>query len=315
MKTITLIFCILTSACFSIPIGFSKNYSTFTADIKSKSVRQHRSTKPDSALTLAFLLSSIAIPDSLNDMDGDLNSWCSGALRDEYKVIPNNDYGFLKRHFAKMLLDKENLSEVILDSTDHAIHFKRPMDSALINDTLAMNLDTAALESIAQGKAAKYLGIFKNKIERQNNEVVYKNHKISEYHLRFRRLFLGGIVRYNLSYVYVNLMGDGTLKEIEVKWPRFVGLGKKETPIEPDSILAQASNYFTNIPKIVGKKDTLAALSGEISGMAFAWDYVEEGGDVLLTPCYSFIGVVQYEQGQKMYPIMDIPMIHKRWAQ
>ena len=77
---------------------------------------------------------------------------------------------------------------------------------------------------------------------------MYGQEKINKIRLRFRRIFNGGIVLRNISYVYLILDGKGDPISLEIKWPRFE-LVSEETECKPVSKgFNEAVEYFEELP-------------------------------------------------------------------
>ena len=160
-------------------------------------------------------------------------------------------------------------------------------------------------------------------LEFHNISTEYVNDSLTSYTLRYRRIFHGGIICGNVSYVDLFISNTGVLTRIDIKWPQLI---RKEATLSKDgtvgnkkviSLIESAAQIegalqaqFSHIKKIAGENSTdVNAQIGEIKGVSFAWKKVEgENGQFILTPCYSYLSEIKYDDSHVESIILDVPV-------
>lgn len=53
-------------------------------------------------------------------------------------------------------------------------------------------------------------------------------------------------------------------------------------------------------------------MNGKLNGVAFAWKKIEaENGTMVLTPCYSYVSEITYDDNHKDVRVFEIPVYSK----
>lgn len=152
--------------------------------------------------------------------------------------------------------------------------------------------------------------------EYQTEEIDYEsvegNKYITSLSLRLRRIFKGGVITRNFSYIYVKVDGWGNLSEIKICWPVFVenSLIESRKMISTKSVLSKARDISENMPKFKfndGKEGIVKTVN--LIDVACAW--APQNGDYennILVPSMSFIQNIVFKDGYSFHKYLEIPI-------
>ncbi|MGL1935849.1 MAG: hypothetical protein OCD01_12545 [Fibrobacterales bacterium] len=107
---------------------------------------------------------------------------------------------------------------------------------------------------------------------------------VSRYGVRFRRLFNGGIIRKNLSFVEVWFTREGRLNEVRIRWPQFTADTFVEIRTVNEALLDLTSVLTESV-----ESDMARVANSAVEGVACSW-LPEKGsnGEDRIVPHYAF---------------------------
>jgi hypothetical protein len=147
----------------------------------------------------------------------------------------------------------------------------------------------------------------KGNIEYCNSEEIAFNDTLLMTTLRYRRIFNGGIVLGNISYVDVTFSPDGELIGIEAKWPTFEKV-RDDSIVDVLQALDAAQTVFSKSSGGILDSIPVEPISVNIEGVANAWNFKKDkDGTTMLTPCLSVIGKVTFTNGKSVPKFIQIP--------
>lgn len=134
--------------------------------------------------------------------------------------------------------------------------------------------------------------------------------------VRYRRLFEGGLIRGNLSYVDIIIDAEtGEVNEAEIKWMNFVKKKKSKKAIEdPKSSLEKLQFAIDALPEafVLEEGDNIKhhVEKIDVNGVARAWKLSEaEDEKISITPVYSYLLDIGYGNGARTIQIIDVPIL------
>ncbi|HEX3019996.1 MAG TPA: hypothetical protein VHP36_06825 [Chitinispirillaceae bacterium] len=251
-------------------------------------------------------------------------NWCSesgnnisNVWRSNYAgsyVISNYQMDPQMLKFLQKKMAKSGLTVEKYTSGDFTYHFQAPKKELNISKLPYSGIDE--LKETVRSAVKKHLKAFEGKIEYDNYELTSvdfaNSKKVTSLGIRFRRIFNGGIILRDASYIYLVLNGMGELKEISIKWPTLVPANETIRTIPFKKGMDQAVQYYNNLPQatsnnvehpIVNVKDV------EITSAALGWlPHPNEDGVETLLPVYSFIGKVALDNNDTCYRLFEVPI-------
>jgi hypothetical protein len=242
--------------------------------------------------------------------------WC-GARENEFSIQYRDPLRSLP--WMRQALDKLGLKNAVYDSSVRIL-FATNFDSSRelfrhVNDCPDQAIDEKELESRARRMISRALPALKGRIEFECADKEYSDGRLSQMHVRFRRIFLGGIVMDDISYAKMSLLKNGELLSCELKWPAFEKIEKLHRAIGIDSALAEARAIFEETPEAAMENNPSARLrpkSISLAGAALGWRMTLESSAEVLTPCYLFKGEVRIEDDStKLERFIQIPRLTK----
>ena len=165
-----------------------------------------------------------------------------------------------------------------------------------------------------------------NKFKMLNKEVEYELYKMNNANdslysllVRYRRVFNGGIILNNVSYVCIELSSQGEVLSFEIKWPKFIAiednLKGNNYAISLDEAEQTASSILADPPSAEIKNKVVNPLSAHIKGVACAWMVVPKSVSLLpveiITPCFSFASSITFDSGDKKAKYLQVPRLSK----
>ncbi len=120
---------------------------------------------------------------------------------------------------------------------------------------------------------------------------------ISGISIRFRRIFKGGIVDENTSYIRIEFDPDSSVRRLNVKWPEIKELSVKKSIRKINNSIDPVMTYFSELKEIRKGTEMLSVKNIEINSAARFWIAFENNGETVLSPGYSFIGTIHLEDG------------------
>ncbi len=203
--------------------------------------------------------------------------------------------------------------------SDGRFEFKRN-DLKMKNDGtfefLGTKLDSVNLLSIADDRLKK-LKIFNGNVEFNNPITGRLNGDVYQITSRYRRVFRGGIVMEDVSYIAVQLSSTGELISIFGKWPKLISCGKDEEAVTIEDGLNLATTFYqTDFQEetVVKGNETSKPISARLAGIALAWQPIWPAGassPTVLTPCYATIADVTLENGATTSHYFSFPRLVK----
>ena len=161
-------------------------------------------------------------------------------------------------------------------------------------------------ELVVLGKtmSKRIVKCFDNDIEYSHEDITRINGSIESIDVNFRRIFLGGIVLGNTSYVSVTLDGNGNVTSIQFKWPKFKHIKDENSRIT-------MSHALTQINIILDRSISTGKLkSGNIKGTALGWNTLVTDNGLIISPCYSFHTVVDIDD-EDPNQFINVPILTK----
>ena len=169
----------------------------------------------------------------------------------------------------------------------------------------------------------RYFNNFAKKIEFNNYEVTYicpandeSHSKIHELKIIFRRIFNGGVVLGDASYICLLLNGQGELFKVLVKWPVFEAIENYSTAREICSTFDKTKEIFKHVPELISNNEggPYKVTNAEIKGMALGWLPLYKDSlqtSMIITPAYSFIVKLTIDIGDTVFKQIEIPRLMK----
>ncbi len=251
-------------------------------------------------------------------------SWCSedgkkasNVWRSDYAgsyVISDYQMDAQMLEFLRKNMAKSGLTIEKYTSGDSTYHFQAPKKELDVSKLPHSSMDE--LKETARLAVKKHLKAFKGKIEYDNYELTTvdfnNSKKVSSLSIRFRRIFNGGIILRDASYVYLVLNGLGELEEIKIKWPTLVPSNESIRTIPLKNGLNQAVQYYEKLPQATSNNTKFPVVNVkdvEITSAALGWlPHPNEDGTDMLLPVYSFIGKVALDNNDTCYKLIEIPI-------
>ena len=183
---------------------------------------------------------------------------------------------------------------------------------------LGNKLDSLNLLTIADDILIN-LKIFNGHVEFGNTIKGILNGEIYQLTARYRRIFRGGIVLGDVSYLSVQLSSTGELISISGRWPKFVSNGKDEEAIDIEEGLDLATEFYQtdfNGTKAVVDDEQIEPTGARLVGIALAWqpmrlDTTSSAPPSLLTPCYATRANVTLKNGDVAPHFFSFPRLSK----
>ncbi len=308
---------LLSSTLFAQQMSNSTN--TFVSNFyKGKSVK-HRSGVVKEISKFNTLHNDLTIPDIIESEgdDDETNIWHAKKMK-----VFNAKYSLKKNRLLKKFI-KNNSEYPFNISYDNESHiFTLTAQTPITERAVAFDENDALSKS--NDIINNYLPFIKNKIEfetfafeemahmtEENVSGQNENSEVIEYGVRYRRIFKGGIVRKNLSFVELWYTADGTLKKIEFRWPQFKAK-KKFKAITINEAWLQAIEKLNDLCD-----NNMELVANSIfKGVALAWvplkDGEIKGKRSKVIPSFSFrVEIPAYEENAKEVIFIDIPAIRK----
>lgn len=160
----------------------------------------------------------------------------------------------------------------------------------------------------------RHLKQFSGSLEYQTHEVSYEaiNGKkvITEFRLRFARVFQGGFVFRNISYAYIVMDGRGKLKRIRIKWPTFEGL---ESPVgevlTEQNALSRAIEFCQKGKHVKPwRLEDDHVVNTTVGSVARGWLPRVVGQDLRISPALSFATETETANGHKLRRFVNVPL-------
>jgi hypothetical protein len=169
---------------------------------------------------------------------------------------------------------------------------------------------------IAMGKQwVESLPALQDKVDYFNDSKSFVNDRLESVTLRFQRLFRGGMVRKNASYLDVTLTPQGDITEIEIRWPRFERTGSPSNTLPFEQILRHVREEYACSPALQDPENRAATRvprRAHVKGAAFAWfPLSNEHDQEIISPCLSFMGEVTMEDDVAVPRYVDAPLLAK----
>lgn len=229
--------------------------------------------------------------------------WVLGNLS-EYRIIEDKTLG----GFKKEIEDKFILSSRYEDSS---LILENKLDTArLIREhygPVRTDITLNSMLSFCKYSTKYQFKFLEDEIEYDNYEAYYKNGNLFKMNIRFRRLFHGGVVRKNLSYIEVMYNLNGEVEKVKVKWPKFKKIEESNQLLTTDEIFNEYKKEASLHSEVYNEnKDTVSVDSVNTVGAAFAWCQVENK----ISPCMSFLQTVHF-RNEKIHTFVDVPYFRK----
>ena len=175
-------------------------------------------------------------------------------------------------------------------------------------------LSLDSLKSLGVKYLRKHLRQFSGKLMYVNHEVEYEAIKgkqvVTNYTLRFARVFEGGVVFRNISYVKVILDGRGKLMAVKIKWPVFSemeSLAQSRLRSETEAMREMQSFCERgNHLELLGLTTEQVKVTS-VTGAARGWLPLRKDGGMVLTPAYSFSVDIDSGNGTGPSRFVDVP--------
>ncbi|MDB5102622.1 MAG: hypothetical protein JWP91_311 [Fibrobacteres bacterium] len=305
---------ILPSLCLAaIPVTVDQNVTAMVEDFKKGSGNIHKSSLKAKAQAYGSLGTAIQSPNEMGTV-ASMADWNGRKCLVFALEHDSSTYAQLSRKFRnriKSLSDKkEKISEdelVIQDEKQDTLDNLLPPPTDTQFDFLA---DLDRYKAIAEQALVDMNGA----VEFDNHEITYVNGCQSTLDLRYRRIFRGGLVRGNASFVYLRMNHDGKIIKVRAKWPVFKAnpavsaLYSGRAKRSLDEVVSEARSYVENIPDISNSTAQRRPVKGSLDGLALAWILDTQNGKILITPGFSFISKVEYEGGVVFNPYQDVSL-------
>jgi hypothetical protein len=166
------------------------------------------------------------------------------------------------------------------------------------------SLNTDSLTEIAKALLPTY---FPGTWEYEANRIDWTGGKASGLHVRFRRVFQGGILRGNLAYAVLIFDHRGKVTGTRFKSPTLTPITTSGEKVPLAEAMARAHRKLEKSEDKV-RTDSLYPVSAKTKSVARAWQ--EVGG--VLTPCYSFQTETTFKDGTSITEFLDEPLFRKR---
>jgi len=250
------------------------------------------------------------------EMPDNLNGWFTNNLPDfkvVYPTISSDISKFYKKNLNSSALDIEKTE----DNGEVWVIERSDQSEDIVRQKLWKSPPSLSLDDLKKAGikiVRKYLGQFSGKIEYENYEVEYEGIEgkqvITEVSIRFRRIFNGGAILRNVSFLYVTLDGYGEVRRIKIKWPTFEKIANEAKSTNTiNKALLKASEISENQgPYRSSNGESIYITNILLTGMARGWLIVPNGEDQIITPAYSFIQKAVLGNGDESYRYLDIPI-------
>lgn len=312
----TAIFFIGNICAHAFPVKFNGKAERYSQKIRNHTWAGHRSGVNEDEEGV-FGKTAIADPEFslLSDEQDNTNHHekviAQANRTDEYNIIFEDSNKKFDKYIAKKF--PAGLFTVSYDAYFH----EYKIIPTTLNNAKEPLLTQEQLRLESEKIARKYLGFFKNKIEFDNYRLDYANQTIEKAAFLYRRIFKGGLVYLSLSNIEITLNANGSLDQITIKWPIFK---KANTMYAGTPVDIEVANQAA-ITEIQTNQDTVSAFDGsdpqhaqkaEITGMALSWVPANlSDGTSLLTPCYSYLTKIQYNDSLELNPVIEVPVLSK----
>ena len=170
--------------------------------------------------------------------------------------------------------------------------------------------DNEELIALAESFLKSNLQQYWNYLEYDRVDLTMKdNSEILSTDVCFRRIFRGGIVLDNVSYVKITINCASKVTCVTIRWPQFEKIDVDSSLSSLDDALTIAKGIYADTYFASNSSDTSELSSIEIVGTSRAWHKVVKDNKMILSPCYSFLSKGTLRDGQLVYDRVNVPMI------
>jgi len=266
-------------------------------------------------------------PQALGDTtspDDDFKAWRKG-LHAEYEAIYGRPSGAEKAHLKKHLGGTKLRVESYLEG-ENVYSIEAPADTAaILAEATRTPLGIDALREKARAHVKAHFPQLQGYIEFANEEVEYTDvggkTVLTEFRVRYRRLFKGAPISRNASYATFALDNRGELVGARFKWPKLKRSGDEPGPAQVrgigegyEEILAKAKAFPSPFrDKLTGQ--VLPVEKVQLTGMSMAWLPKEEDGKIRIVPSYSVLAKIDIQGGDKLDAFLDCPVSKSRFME
>lgn len=240
-----------------------------------------------------------------------LEKW-KAPMVTEYSVIESTPSEPEMQLLSKkcQLVGSTNLK---FDSSEHMIIIESPNDSIQFKlkdlNKKESPLNKEQLKQSAEKFAKSALSKYWNYIEYDRTDLTIKNDSvIVSADINFRRVFRGGIILDNISFINISLNAYGNVTSIKIKWPRFKQINNTKLAISLPNALNYAKIDYTETSKAENGEELATVLDFEIKSVAQVWHQIVNNGALRISPCYSFKSTAVLDNGQTADDILDVPI-------
>ncbi|MDB5047219.1 MAG: hypothetical protein JWO30_290 [Fibrobacteres bacterium] len=295
-----------------IPVDINGNVSAMIKDYANGVGYTHKSGLKSGVVSYPSTNHGIECPNELNTASA-ITEWNGKKFKPFLLVHDSALYGTMAKVFKKKVLSLSNIGEKISDEEMLIQDGRKDSLSYFIAAPGDPGFDFLKNFAYYKGIAEQAVSDMSSALEYDNYEITLQDGAQTRLDIRFRRIFRGGIVRGNASFLYVGLEQDGRIYKIRAKWPEFIEDGSAERAYAQrprrtvNEILSEARSRVENIPDISNNSESIFhPQKGIIESMALAWIPQEESGRMIIKPGFSFISKVDYEGGVVMNPYQDV---------
>ena len=238
-----------------------------------------------------------------------------------YKVIYPNISKEISSFYKSNLQKTDNCKEIISDKGKTwriRYPFKDNVHPQEIIWHNPPNLTKKELIKKAVEIIREQLPKFQGLVEYQTYEIEYEAIRgekvITMLSVRLRRIFKGGIVTRNISYIYVTLDGWGNLYEIRIRWPIFVErkLLRNDELISITTAHKKALKISEDMPQYkFNTGEYVSVKDVNLTGMACTWALLDGKYDSnIIVPSFSYIQKITLENDFTFYKYLDIHLLN-----